>query len=387
MPYFWDKTPDTLPQPELNPLTNPVLERNLGRWAQAYFSNPPGEREQAISRLLQEIKSETSEILIAERAQRASSEMPVSREFAGTASAEGSLRDSRDVICSTCRHINPPGHRFCGQCGGGLYPSASEGRDTQAWRFDYRQPASGMPGEPLESQVEWLRDRSLTSMYEPEAPRRGWMYVVGGLTIALAVFAYMKWSANPSATPSIPAAVEVAKPASPVARPRSLPAADRVAPEVASARPQPSVSDLGPKPSQAQPPRAKSEGPESQDRNQPKMPTGVRSAPQTTVLLASPATAKPQQTLDGGNNDLRLAERYLGGSMGTRDSTEAAKLLWKAVRQQNPTAAMLLSQLYARGDGVPKSCDQARLLLVAALKHGLPQAAGQLRDLEARGCR
>ena len=73
--------------------------------------------------------------------------------------------------------------------------------------------------------------------------------------------------------------------------------------------------------------------------------------------------------------------------MGARDSAEAAKLLWKAVRQQNATAALMLSDLYAHGDGVPKSCDQARLLLLAAAKRGAPQAAQQLRSLQSRGCR
>ena len=72
--------------------------------------------------------------------------------------------------------------------------------------------------------------------------------------------------------------------------------------------------------------------------------------------------------------------------MGVRDSSEAAKLLWKAVRKQNATAEVLLSDLYVRGDGVPQNCDQARLLLVAAAKRGSPQAAQQLRDLESRGC-
>ena len=72
--------------------------------------------------------------------------------------------------------------------------------------------------------------------------------------------------------------------------------------------------------------------------------------------------------------------------MGTRDSTEAAKLLWQAVRKQNLTASVLLSDLYLRGDGVPKSCDQARLLLVAASRRGAPQAAEQLRRLQSLGC-
>jgi TPR repeat protein len=72
--------------------------------------------------------------------------------------------------------------------------------------------------------------------------------------------------------------------------------------------------------------------------------------------------------------------------MGARDSSEAATLLWKAVRKQNTTAAVLLSDLYARGDGVPRSCDQARLLLLAAAKRGSSRATEQLRRLEIHGC-
>jgi TPR repeat protein len=45
-----------------------------------------------------------------------------------------------------------------------------------------------------------------------------------------------------------------------------------------------------------------------------------------------------------------------------------------------------LSDLYARGDGVPRSCDQARLLLLAAAKRGSSRATEQLRRLEIHGC-
>ena len=72
--------------------------------------------------------------------------------------------------------------------------------------------------------------------------------------------------------------------------------------------------------------------------------------------------------------------------MGRRDSSEAAKLLWKAVGKQTATAALLLSGLYLRGEGVPRSCDEARLLLMAAARRGAPQAAQQLRELESQGC-
>jgi hypothetical protein len=42
--------------------------------------------------------------------------------------------------------------------------------------------------------------------------------------------------------------------------------------------------------------------------------------------------------------------------------------------------------LYLRGDGVPKNCDQARLLLDAAARKGGTAAAERLRNLQAFGC-
>ena len=58
MANLWDDKPGGPSQAELNPLMNPLLERNLGRWARVYFSHPPGKREQAVSKLLDEIKRE-----------------------------------------------------------------------------------------------------------------------------------------------------------------------------------------------------------------------------------------------------------------------------------------------------------------------------------------
>ena len=87
-----------------------------------------------------------------------------------------------------------------------------------------------------------------------------------------------------------------------------------------------------------------------------------------------------------GNQELALAQHFLGSKGGTRDTSEAAKWLWKAVGKQNTAATVLLSDLYMRGDGVPKNCDQARLLLVAAAKKGDMDAGVKLRALESGGC-
>src|SRR5438445_12166981 len=52
---------DSLPKSDLNPLINPVLGRNLGRWAQVYFTSPPEKREAASGELLRHRKGEDPE--------------------------------------------------------------------------------------------------------------------------------------------------------------------------------------------------------------------------------------------------------------------------------------------------------------------------------------
>ncbi|HUO26875.1 MAG TPA: hypothetical protein VMU61_14505 [Candidatus Aquilonibacter sp.] len=82
-----------------------------------------------------------------------------------------------------------------------------------------------------------------------------------------------------------------------------------------------------------------------------------------------------------------MAQKYLNGTGGEkRDSSEAARWLWKATSKQNLTATVLLSDLYLRGDGVPHNCDQARILLDAAASKGNADAAERLSHLQAFGC-
>ena len=378
MPYIWDKTPDTPPQPQLNPLTNPALERNLSRWALVYFSNPPGKREQAINQLLRQIKSETSDILIAERARHESS--------AGSAeirSTEVRSTENQDVRCSTCQHRNPPGHQFCGQCGAGLNPVPSRSRRSSVFAATQAR-AKAPPAQP-DSEVQWLRDRALGHLYEDEAPAwRGWKYVLGGLLIALAGFSYLQWAPSlqtRGASPVTGAAPRMTAPASSFPAEKSSSAAVRRPPDEIRSAPKPAP----PKLAEVQPAVVSPQAQDGHDRKT--MPTAIQRAAQKSASPGATPAPNTFETGDSGIADLRLAQRYLGGSMGVRDSSEAAKLLWKSVRQQNTTAAVLLSELYARGDGVPKSCDQARLLLVAATKRGAHQAAEQLRYLESHGCR
>jgi hypothetical protein len=410
LPYFWDRTPETLPKAELNPLTNPALERNLNRWAQAYFSNPPGKREQAISKLLQEIKNETSEILIAEQARlkaasseekssgdTGSSEAPSSKEFSsessGTAnqSSEHVAAQPYRVVCPTCKFQNPLGHKYCGECGAPLHGAQTGTRIGSTYGgLQPRATARPLSETPRsDNEVQWLRERNLGSTYAYEpAPSHGWKYAIAGLIIVLGGFAYLQWGSQlPGWIASPAATVSPSHAAQPV-----------LADGSSSAAPTSAISSSATgKPAQTIPASSRTDIPKNvatsvdhegqrhtSDQNAQR--AEIEPAVQKSSLLGKPQAPKPLDIANGGSADLQLAQRYLGGSMGARDSSEAAKLLWKAVRQENATAAVLLSELYARGDGVPKNCDQARLLLVAAAKRGAPQAAEQLRNLETRGC-
>ena len=366
MPYSWDKSSDTLPLSELNPLTNPALERNLNRWAEVYFNTPPEQREQAISRLLEEIKTETSEILSAEKSRLNSTE------------GSGARRPKETVICAVCQHQEFAGNRFCGQCGGPLTATAlGTGRRSASVAGQF---APRVQPTPTDNEVQWLRDRALGSLYESETPTRsGWKYALGAFVLVLAGVGYLQFSGYLTSIESTLLATANQGGRSAVSSSEKAPPAPAQAPEVI-----PTERSTGSH-RHAQP----SEAPTQASTGNDATPSATEIQPTTqkaSLLAAVPAT-RSTDLADSANSDLRLAERYLSGSMGTRDSSEAAKLLWKAVRKENPTATILLSDLYAHGDGVPKSCDQARLLLIAAAKHGAPQAADRLRELELRGCR
>lgn len=56
MHTYADRSEDELRRPELNPLLNPLLADNMGRWAEVYFTAPPERREEAVLELLHELE-------------------------------------------------------------------------------------------------------------------------------------------------------------------------------------------------------------------------------------------------------------------------------------------------------------------------------------------
>jgi hypothetical protein len=83
-----------------------------------------------------------------------------------------------------------------------------------------------------------------------------------------------------------------------------------------------------------------------------------------------------------GQAELALARGYLQGDESGQDTAKAVPLLWLAVQKGNSDAEVDLADLYARGAGVPRSCEQARVLLSAADKGANATARKKLSELD-----
>jgi hypothetical protein len=118
--------------------------------------------------------------------------------------------------------------------------------------------------------------------------------------------------------------------------------------------------------------------------------TFAKTAAETPVAdeHATPvAGTLPSKTADPGAEDLALAERYLNTMPRHTGSATASRYLWAAVEKGNVKAEIMLADMYARGDGVAKSCNQAQVLLRAAAKKGNSEASQELAQIIRRGCR
>jgi hypothetical protein len=330
---------DSTSRSELNPLQNPTLGRNLGRWAQVYFTNPPEKREQAVVELLRELEK-------------------------GVATApNGSNRTigNGGTLCPVCQRESEPDQKFCGVCGAPLSAISEAGKHDHA--FVGNNPVPSFTPISPQGDAQWLRDRAFASFDSKVPKRQAWKYLFAVMVVALAGLGYFGWSARSErARTTKPAA---AIPSEPQNKPSQITAADSQSEKMSLSKP--SANNVE---ARANPDRSAQ---------------GATLAVQRQKL--SPNSSEPSETAPGnGARELLLAQHYLDGKAETRDTPEAVKWLWKAVGKQNTSAVMLLADLYIQGDGIPRNCDQARLLLAAAARKGDRAAATKLRTLESNGC-
>ena len=364
MPQPTDKSETSnLPDPELNPLLNPLLKENLGRWAEVYLSIPPEKRGEAVSELLRELQKSPPASVQVIQAEERNKEPETEVGLDPTPVAAESRR-----ICNVCGHDDSAAQKFCGMCGAPL-PTSAQGQMIE-------QTVSSVEARGNDAQESpWMLADTLRSFAvasEPEAaPNHYRLYGAVVLVLVLALLLYMGW--RDTRTIAGPAGAQSADSRT---IPTALPAvpADSVQPNASARAPIETNPDDSPAPSKEHPPASS---------RQNRAAAARAASADTTVAARSSAPAAEQSVAE----DFAAAEKYLSGSQSMpRDSRQASLWLWKAVGKGNLAATVALSDLYLRGDGVPKNCDQGRLLLDAAARKGSKAAAGRLRNLQAFGC-
>ena len=103
-------------------------------------------------------------------------------------------------------------------------------------------------------------------------------------------------------------------------------------------------------------------------------------------VLDNPAAVKPDSTFQDARRESTRVTAGTKDNVTITGSADQVRSLWSAVSQGNTYAEVTLAKLYLIGGGVPKSCDQAKVLLRAAAKKGNGDAIDKLSQISRQGC-
>jgi hypothetical protein len=143
-----------------------------------------------------------------------------------------------------------------------------------------------------------------------------------------------------------------------------------------------------PQPSQANPASASAQG----TTKPPAMSNPVADVPKNeppAMVSRSAAKPPPFRTPPSARSVSPASPVPGAGEMNraasASDAEARAAWLWKAVGKGNPQAPIELANMYVRGNGVVRSCDQAEVLLRSAAAKGNEQARINLQQIRSRG--
>ncbi len=111
---------------------------------------------------------------------------------------------------------------------------------------------------------------------------------------------------------------------------------------------------------------------------------------QTTTQAAAIKPKAPPQDRESSDDTAAAKSATTGGDELNRaknasDSAAEAAWLWKSTAKGNPDAPVLLADMYMKGDGVPRSCEQAVVLLKTAAEKENARARNRLASMYATG--
>jgi hypothetical protein len=126
------------------------------------------------------------------------------------------------------------------------------------------------------------------------------------------------------------------------------------------------------------------------DANTPAAARNENPGPVKTSVPANAASqvqgsppAQDQQSASVKN--IAPGERENKRAEHTRDVTAKSMWLWRATAKGNPDAPVQLAEMYIKGDGVPRSCEQAVVLLKTAAINNNARACNRLATMYTMG--
>lgn len=376
------KPPVNIPDPDLNPMTNTLLAQNMGRWAEVYFTTPAEKRDEAVQELLRELKTgkrgprqtptETPITAAEEEILDAKAKLlELEKKMAqSNSSPSGGMNapvvvepsGTEDLVCPACLSKNKARQRFCGLCGFSFIAGGGVEHPAQAPPPSLSSPVA----EPMRegNDWSWLHEKNLSQLQHPQREGGAWKYVLVLLLLLAACIAGYFWWRSSVTKKSVSGTGSTA------------------AVQTGTENETSSTSDGKESRSELNrvPDRAATKAAESHHDTTGMRPSTSTPSERNGSFKSAPAHAQVSVGQQGVQ-ELEKGRDYLDGRGVPKDSTLAAKWLWKAVAKQNTEAAVILSQLYVSGNGVPKSCDQARLLLTAVAKRGSDEARQKLKDV------
>ena len=266
------------------------------------------------------------------------------------------LRDDDDQLAYT---EEENGERFDLQCTGtdGFPSTARRVFAASEWEVSCGQSfLVPKPTIPDSNFWLWLSEKKQTVLASMHGPARRWWYGAAGATLVLVAIGGYEFGHRGHRAPVT----------------NSSARASEVSPLQVTSSTE-SISGQTPIEPSAQRPNEDPSKPREADA-----PARREAHPDATQAPADSKSPLAQTASDTGGAELIMGRRYLQGEGLAQDHEEAARWLWKSVAKQNSDAALLLSDLFARGDGVPKSCEQARILLTLAAEHSSKSSAQEL---------
>jgi serine/threonine protein kinase len=152
-----------------------------------------------------------------------------------------------------------------------------------------------------------------------------------------------------------------------------------------------------------QPPSTEPKAPDGQEKTV-SLPSGTspaerqsavtqKTAPPKPTPLSDPSKAvgtpkshtAPEGVPDSPTRKPVPGAEELAKANNASDAAAAAAWLWKATAKGNPEAPVRLADMYVKGDGVPRSCEQALVLLNTAATKENAQAHNRLAAMYSNG--